>query len=308
MKLQQLRYLVEVADAGLNVSQAALNLHTSQPGVSKQIRMLENEIGVDVFIRNGKRIVGVTSQGQALLGEAKKILEEVRNFKSMGREFSQPKVGTLILATTHTQARYVLPPIILGFVHDYPEVRFRLHQGNPIHVAEEVVSGRADIAIATESLEQFSDLCLFTCYEWNRILIVPKGHPLLDVKKVRLEHLLDYPLITYDSSFTGRSQINKAFEAVGATPNVILSALDSDVIKTYVALNMGIGLIAQMAYDPKRDHELASISVAHLFAPSTTRLALRRGAYLRQYHYDFMIRLAPHLNIKMIKDALGVEE
>lgn len=308
MKLQQLRYLVEVADAGLNVSQAALNLHTSQPGVSKQIRMLENELGVDIFIRNGKRIVGVTAQGAELLREAKKILQEVQNFKSMGREYSQPSVGMLIVATTHTQARYVLPPIILNFVHDYPEVRFRLHQGNPVHVAEEVVSGRADIAIATESLEQFSDLCLFPCYEWNQVLIVPKGHPLLKVEKVQLEHLLDYPLITYDSSFTGRSQINRAFETLGAVPNVILSALDSDVIKTYVALNMGIGLIAQMAYEPEHDRELEAISVTHLFAPSTTRLALRRGAYLRRYHYDFMVRLAPHLDIKMIQEALGVED
>lgn len=309
MKLQQLRYLVEVFQAGLNVSQAAENLHTSQPGVSKQIRLLEEELGVDVFVRNGKRVVGVTEPGRIILEMATRVLLEARNLKEAGREFSSHDTGTLTLATTHTQARYMLPDVIRKFSAQYPQVRLNLHQGNPVHVAEEVVAGRADLAIATEGLDQFSDLCVLPCYQWNRVVVVPPGHPLLGVSSLTLKHLADYPLITYDFAFTGRSRINQAFEHKGLIPNVVLTALDSDVIKTYVELGMGVGLIASMAYDERRDSGLRALDVSHLFENSTTRIGIRKGTFLRQYQYDFIALFAPHLTRDVVEQTMrGGEE
>ncbi|MDE2056985.1 MAG: HTH-type transcriptional regulator CysB [Betaproteobacteria bacterium] len=307
MKLQQLRYLVEVAQAGLNVSQAAENLHTSQPGISKQIRLLEEELGVDVFVRNGKRIVGITEPGMRIVKMAQNVLLEAKNLREAGREFSHESAGSLTIATTHTQARYVLPNIIHQFAQRYPLVKLVLHQGNPIDVSEEVVAGKADIAIATDGMDQFADLCVLPCYQWNRCLVVKPNHPLLAEKKLTLKKLAEYPLITYDFSFTGRSKINQAFEREELTPNVVLTALDADVIKTYVELDMGVGIIAAMAYDKERDSGLRAIDVSHLFENSTTRIGIRRGAFLRQYTYDFIELFAPQLTPDIVREAIVKE-
>ncbi len=309
MKLQQLRYLVEVARSGLNVSQAAENLHTSQPGVSKQIRLLEEELGLDVFVRNGKRVVSITEPGQRILEIAQRVLLEAKNLREAGREFSSQHTGSLTIATTHTQARYVLPTVIERFARLYPQVKLVLHQGNPTHVAQEVVAGGADLAIATEGMDAFSDLRILPCYEWNRSVVLPCGHPLLSASELTLPLLASFPLITYDYAFTGRSKINQSFEQAGLTPNVVLTALDSDVIKTYVELGMGVGIIASMAFDPVRDQKLRVRDASHLFAPSTTRVGLRRGAYVRRYTFDFIEMFAPQLTREVVQAALqGPEE
>ncbi|MBU6995291.1 MAG: HTH-type transcriptional regulator CysB [Ferrovum myxofaciens] len=305
VKLQQLRYLVEVVEAGLNVSQAADNLFTSQPGVSKQIRLLEDELGVEIFVRNGKRVVSVTPAGQEILTLARRVLLEARNLKTAGQEFSRQRAGQLTVATTHTQARYVLPPVIVQFAQRYPEVKLVLHQGNPLHVAQEVVAGRADLAIATEGLDLFPDLRILPCYQWNRILVAKPDHPLLALEHLTLEALAQYPMITYDHAFTGRARINQAFERQGLSPNVVLTALDADVIKTYVRVGMGVGVIAAMAYDQNLDRDLRARDMAHLFEPSLTRIALRAGTYLRGFVYDFIQLFAPALDRTRVENALA---
>ncbi len=304
MKLQQLRFLVEVAKSGLNVSQAAENLHTSQPGVSKQVRQLEDELGLDIFVRNGKRVVGVTEGGKRILAIAERVLIEADNLRAAGREAAKPDAGTLVVATTHTQARYRLPQIIGRFRDIYPEVNFILHQGNPVQVAEEVVAGRADLAIATEALDRFPDLVMLPCYQWNRVVVAPRGHAVLSGVPLTLEALARWPLLSYDSAFTGQGRISEAFARRGLHANMVLTALDADVIKTYVRLGMGVGIIAAMAFDAQQDHDLAAIDVAHLFTSSTTRIGVRRGAYLRRYTYAFIESFAPQLDAHTVDLAL----
>ncbi|MBA2483049.1 MAG: HTH-type transcriptional regulator CysB [Nitrosomonas sp.] len=296
MKLQQLRYLSEIVQQDLNLSKAAKNLYTSQPGISKQIRMLEEELGVDIFIRNGKRVVKITPPGEIILTIAKRIIRDVDNLKKVGQEFTDESGGTLTIATTHTQARYALPSVIKCFTKRYPKVKLILRQGNPTQIAALVTSGEADIAIATEAIELFHELVMLPCYEWNRCVIVPPNHPLLRLKQLTLKSISQYPIITYDFAFTGRSKINQAFETLGLTPNVVLTALDSDVIKTYVELELGIGILAKMAFEPKRDKHLRSIDASHLFEPSTTRIGISRNSYLRGYIFDFIEMFAPHLD------------
>ncbi len=304
MKLQQLRFLVEVARSGLNVSQAAEHLHTSQPGVSKQVRMLEEELGLDIFVRNGKRVVGITEGGQRILAIAERVLIETENLRRAGREAANPAAGTLVVATTHTQARYRLPAVIAAFRARYPQVNLRLHQGNPVQVAEEVVAGRADLAIATEALDRFSDLVMLPCYEWNRVVVAPRGHPVLDLPSLSLEALATFPLLSYDTAFTGQNRILQAFSQRNLSPDLVLTALDADVIKTYVRLGLGVGIIAGMAYQPETDGDLGMIDAAHLFAHSTTRIGIRRGAYLRRYTLDFIEAFAPHLDAHTVELAL----
>jgi len=304
MNLQQMRYLCAVIDHGFNISDAAEGLFTSQPGISKQIRLLEEELGVKIFLRYGKRITQLTEPGQAVLAIARRILQETENLRRVGEEYSAEDVGQFSLATTHTQARYALPKAIKQFSVKYPKVKLLLHQGNPTQVADYVTSGEADLGIATEALESHSDLVTLPCYQWNRCVIVPQGHPLTKQKPLTLEALARYPIVTYDSSFTGRSQINAAFEQKGLKPNVVLSALDSDVIKTYVDLGLGVGILAQMAYDAQRDTSFAMIEASHLFAASTTRIGIRRGIYLRRYVLDFITLFAPHLDQRTIAAAL----
>ncbi|MEO6825540.1 MAG: HTH-type transcriptional regulator CysB [Nitrosospira sp.] len=304
MKLQQLRYLCEVAHQGLNLSKAAEVLHTSQPGISKQIRLLENELEIDIFVRNGKRVVKVTPPGRAILEIAERMLRDAKNLKQVGQEFANEATGSLTIATTHTQARYALPTAIKHFTARYPKVKLILRQGNPTQIAELVTSGEADIAIATEAIELFHELVMLPCYQWNRCIIVPPRHPLLKLEKLTLEAIAQYPIITYDFAFTGRSKINQAFDAKGLIPNVVLTAIDADVIKTYVELGLGIGILAQMAFEPKRDKHLRSIDASHLFESSTTRIGISRDSYLRSYVFDFIEIFAPHLKHAVVKTAM----
>ena len=304
MNIQQLRYLCAIVDHGLNVSDAAEALYTSQPGVSKQVRQLEDELGVQIFIRQGKRLTSMTAAGEAVVATARRALREIENVKRVGAEFQRDDTGVLSIATTHTQARYVLPPVLRDFSVRYPKVRLVLHQGNPAQVAEQTARGDVDVGIATEALGTVAELVTLPCYEWNRCVLVPRGHPLVRAQPLTLKAIARYPIVTYDFSFTGRSQMNAAFEGEGLTPNVVLTALDADVIKTYVELGMGVGIVAQMAYDPAKDGGLVRLDAAHLFPPSTTRLALRRGTFLRGYVYDFIVRFAPALDRSTVDAAL----
>ncbi|MGY1489966.1 CysB family HTH-type transcriptional regulator [Methylobacillus pratensis] len=304
MKIHQLRYIREVARQGLSVSLAADALHTSQPGVSKQIQLLEDELSLQIFKRNGKRLIGVTEPGQIILQLAERVMMEMDNIKRVGDEFSHEDSGTLTIATTHTQARYRLPAAVKEFMQRYPKVKLTIHQGNPTQVAEQVQKGEADIGIATESISSFTDLLCLPCYQWNRCLVMPQGHPLLAEQPITLEKITRYPLITYDFAFTGGSLVSKVFEKAGLNPNVVLTAIDADVIKTYVNLGLGIGLLANMAYDPQRDSHLAMLDVSDLFPPSTTYIGLRRDAYLRGYSYAFIELLAPHYPRKAVEAEL----
>ncbi|MEW6354148.1 MAG: HTH-type transcriptional regulator CysB [Pseudomonadota bacterium] len=308
MNLQQLRYICEVDRQGLNISLAAEALHTSQPGVSKQIHLLEDELGVQIFQRNGKRLVGVTPPGQQVLRLAKQIIQGTHNIKQVSVEFHSETSGSLSIATTHTQARYVLPRVVKTFVQHYPDVSLHLHQGNPTQIAQMVASGEADIGIATEALATFPDLVAMPCYQWNRCVVAPPGHPILREKTLTLEKLAQHPIITYDFAFAGRSLINKAFTAHGLTPNIVLTALDSDVIKTYVELGLGVGLLAKMAFDAERDKNLRMIDASHLFENSTTSIAVRRGGFLRGYMYAFIELFAPHLTRQVVDKALETKE
>jgi LysR family cys regulon transcriptional activator len=279
-------------------------LFTSQPGISKQIRQLEDELGVPIFIRQGKRLAALTAGGEVIVATARRALQELNNLKRVGAEFKSEDTGALAIATTHTQARYVLPPVLKRFAERYPKVRLLLHQGNPAQVAEQTERADVDVGIATEALADYPGLVSLPCYTWNRCVLVPKGHPLGKVRPLTLEALARYPIVTYDFSFTGRSQINAAFAAKGIEPNVVLTALDSDVIKTYVEMGLGVGIIAQMAYDPARDTQFDKLDAAHLFAASTTRLALRRGVYLRGFVYEFITLFAPQFDRSAIDAAL----
>ena len=304
MKLQQLRYICEVTRHNLNLSNAAEALFTSQPGISKQIRGLEEELGVDIFVRHGKRVVAVTEPGKAILEIAQRMLKDVENLRQVGEEFTEEDKGHLTIATTHTQARYALPHVIQRFTRRYPGVRLSLRQGSPTQISELVTSGEADIAIATEAIELYEDLVMLPCYEWNRCVLVPPGHPLLKAKKLTLEAIVSFPIITYDFAFTGRTRMNQAFADKGLTPNVVLTAIDADVIKTYVELGLGIGIVAMMAYDPKRDTHLRAMDASHLFERSTTRIGIRKNNYLRGYTYEFIEMFAPHLTRKVVDDAM----
>lgn len=305
MNLQQLRYLQEIARQNLKISDAADALYTSQPGVSKQIKLLEEELGIEIFIRNGKRISAITEPGKAILAIAQRILHDTDNLKQVSEEFRAQDSGTLTVATTHTQARYALPPVVKQFIKRYPKVKLELHQGNPTQIAEQVLQGEADIAIATESLALYDEFVTLPCYEWNHCIITPPKHPLLDEKKLTLEKIAQYPIITYDFAFTGRNKINAAFQAKGLEPNVVLSAIDADVIKTYVELGLGIGIVAHMAYIPERDKHLRMIEADKLFQPSTTRIAIRKNEYLRGYCYDFIELFAPQLNHEVVAAAMA---
>ncbi|BBP04453.1 CysB family transcriptional regulator [Sulfuriferula plumbiphila] len=305
MKIQQLRYLHEVARQGLNVSLAAEKLHTSQPGVSKQIQLLEEELGVDILVRHGKRVTGITEPGQKILAITERILREAENLKRVGADFTNETHGSLSIATTHTQARYALPSVIKTFSERYPGVQLRLHQGNPAQIVEMVLSGEADIAIATEAIALHDELVTLPCYQWNRCVIVQPDHPLLGEPTLTLERIADYSIITYDFAFAGRSQINKAFMERNLSPNVVLTAIDADVIKTYVGIGLGIGIMASMAFDPGRDQNLRAIDASHLFEPSTTRIGIRQGTYLRGYTFEFIQMFAPHLNHEAVNMAIS---
>jgi len=295
MKIQQLRYLSEIARQALSVSAAAEALHTSQPGVSRQVKQLEDELGVEIFVRHGKRLTSLTEPGRAVLAIAERILAEAANLKRAGEEYANQRLGSLTIATTHTQARYSLPKAVAAFKRKYPDVQLVIHQGNPTQICELVLRGEAEFAIATEQIAEYPELVSLPCYQWNRCVVVPARHPLTRVKPLTLEAVASYPIVTYDFAFANRSLVEKAFEQRGLQPKVVLTALDADVIKTYVELGLGVGIMAAMAFNAKRDAGLKALDAAHLFESSTTRLGIKRGAYLRRYAYEFIEMFVPHL-------------
>jgi LysR family transcriptional regulator, cys regulon transcriptional activator len=302
MKLHQLRYLAAVAQSGLNITAAAQKLHTSQPGVSKQIKLLEDELGFQIFVREGRNLTRITPAGQQVIDRALRILQEAQSIRDLSTELRDEGRGSLSIGTTHTQARYVLPDVIRQFRERYPNVRLNLHQGTSEQLAEMVAHDRIDCAINTGSDALFSDLTLLPCYVWHRTVIVPKGHPLVNGGKLSFRTLANYPLVTYTFSFTGPSSLHEAFAKAGLTPNIAITARDADVIQTYVRLGLGVGIIAHMAID-ENDPDLVAIDAHHLFAAHTTWLGFRRGTLLRKYMYDFAQLLAPHLDRRLVDRA-----
>jgi LysR family transcriptional regulator, cys regulon transcriptional activator len=304
MNFQQLRSIREASRRGYNLTEVANVLFTSQPGVSRQIRELEDELGVEIFERNGKRLTGLTEPGKGILQIIDRLLLEAENLRQASQEYAGEKSGTLTIATTHTQARYVLPRVVQTFRSAFPEVRIALQQSSPEHIAEWVISGKADIGIATEGLSQFEELVSFPCYSWSHQIVVPQGHPLATLSSVSLENLAAYPLITYDVGFTGRGHIDDAFRQAGFNTDIVLTAMDSDVIQQYVSLGLGVGIVASMAVEHNLAAGLVAVEATHLFAPNVTRLAVRRGAYLRTYMVDFILQFAPQLNRADIESAV----
>ena len=308
MKLQQLRYIWEVAQHEMNVTTTAESLFTSQPGISKQIRLLEDELGIDIFVRSGKQFTGLTPGGQQIVAVAGDILSRVNDIRQIASDVLNKQVGELSIATTHTQARYALPRVIQAFMRQYPEIRLTINQGTPSQIVEQVSRGLVDIAIATESTDLFENLVTLPCYQWNRSVLVPQDHPLAGLPELTLEQLARYPIITYTFGFTGRSQLDRAFETAGLHPQIALTAVDADVIKTYVRLGLGIGIVAHMAHDPVADADLIAIEAGHLFAPSTTKVVLRRDMFLRQFLYDFIGLFAPHLSRGLIDKVMQTRD
>jgi LysR family cys regulon transcriptional activator len=307
VKLQQLRYVYEISRHGLNVSATAESLFTSQPGISKQVRLLEDELGVMIFERSGKHLTALTPAGVQIVQLAGGILAQTENIRRVAADYVDERRGSLSIATTHTQARYALPEVIAAFVADYPEVSLQLHQGSPLQIAEMAAEGSIDFAIATEAMEYFDDLVMLPVYRWNRAIVVPRDHPLCRAEELTLECLATYPLVTYVFGFTGRSRLDEAFAQAGHTPRVVFTATDADVIKTYVRLGLGVGIIAKMAFDPQLDADLCVLDASHLFHDSLTRIGLRRNSFLRGYMYDFIERFAPHLDRATVTAALAAE-
>lgn len=305
MKLQQLRYVWEVARHGLNVSATAESLHTSQPGVSKQIRMLEDELGLRIFQRSGKHLAAITQPGEAIIAAAGRVLGEVENIRRVAQEYSNEGHGALSLATTHTQARYVLPGTIRHFIERYPDVALHMHQGTPMQISELAANRSVDFAIATEALELFDNLVMLPCYRWNRSIVVPVDHPLTRVPRLTLEDVAAFPIITYVFGFTGRSQLDEAFSAKRLQAKVVLTAVDADIIKTYVRLGLGVGIIATLAYSAEEDRDLVALDARHLFEPSITKIGFRRGSFIRGYMYDFIQLFAPHLTRERVDQAVS---
>ena len=309
MNLHQFRFVWEAARRNLNLTETAKALHTSQPGISKAILELEEELGVDIFVRHGKRLRRVTEPGQQVLKSIDIILREVANLKRIGEEYALQDAGTLSIATTHTQARYVLPEPVAALRRKYPKVAVSLHQGTPEQVARMVLDEVADVGLATESLSDFPELVTLPCYEWQHVVVMQASHPLAQVPRITLEQLAAEPLISYHPSFTGRKRIDLAFAQRGLAPNVVMEAIDSDVIKTYARLGMGIGLVAEMAVkdDPLMNtpgSELVARPVGHLFGPNLARIAFKRGAYMRQFVLSFAELVSDRLTRQLIVQAM----
>jgi LysR family cys regulon transcriptional activator len=305
MNLHQFRFVREAVRQNFNLTDAAKALFTSQPGVSKAIIELEEELGIDIFSRHGKRIRGLTEPGRQVLKSVELILQEVEGLKRIGKEFAAQDSGSLTIATTHTQARYSLPAVVQQFSQKFPKVRLSLLQGNPKQVAEMVTNNLADLAIATEAIAEVDGLVSLPCFQWEHMVITPTDHPLLKLKSITLEDIAAYPLITYDAAFAGRNKIDQAFARRSLKPDVVLEAIDADVIKTYVELGMGIGIIAGLAYNAIRDVNLKAIPAGHLFGMNLSRVGLKEGAYLRSYVFTFIELLAPSLTRKMVENALS---
>lgn len=307
MKLQQLRYVCEIARADLKVSDAAANLFTSQPGISKQVRLLEEELGVQIFRRSGKHFAEITPAGHEIIKRAERILLEVKNIKELSEEFADEGQGELSIATTHTQACYALPDTIQRFRERYPRVRLHIHMGTPMQIAEMAARSEVDFAIATEALELFEDLVTLPCYHWNRCVVAVTDHPVLKESPLTLERLAEYPIVTYVFGFTGRSKLDQAFAARGLKPNVVFTATDSTTLKTYARMGVGVGIMAKMAFNPADDTGLGMLDASHLFESSTSHIAFRRGTLLRQYMYDFMRLFASHLTRELVDAAVALD-
>lgn len=305
MNFQQLRSLREATRRGYNLTEVAAMMHTSQPGVSRQIRELEDELGVEIFIRAGKRLTGLTPPGETLLSIVERLLLEADNLRRVGQDYADSAQGRLSIAATHSQARYALPHAVRDFRALFPDVTLHLHQGSPRQVADMLLSGEADIGVATEALSSHEALVTLSCYRWTHSIVLPHGHPLLALQApVSLEQLAQYPIITYEQGYTGRSHIDQAFARAGLVPEIVLTAMDADVIKTYVELGMGVGIVASIAFDPDRDRHLQALDARHLFALNVTRLGLRKGVWLRGYAYRFIEAFAPTLTMEVVERAL----
>ncbi|WP_314721518.1 HTH-type transcriptional regulator CysB [Haemophilus pittmaniae] len=302
MKMQQLRYIVEIVNQNLNVTEAANALYTSQPGISKQVRLLEDELGLEIFERNGKHIKAITPAGKKIVAIARELLVKAQGIKAVANEYTQPNHGVLRIATTNTQARYMLPSVIERFSKRYPDVSLHIHQGSPTQIHDALISGEVDLAITTEAPYLFDDLIQLPCYLWNRSVIVKPEHPLAQVKDLTIEELGQYPLVTYTFGFTGVSDLDYAFNSAGILPNIVFTATDADVIKTYVRLGLGVGIMASMAHT-EADTDLVAIDAGHLFRASMTQIAFKHSTFLRNYMYDFIEFFSPHLTRNMVEKA-----
>jgi LysR family cys regulon transcriptional activator len=307
MNLHQFRFVREAVRQNFNLTEAAKALYTSQPGVSKAIIELEDELGVEIFTRHGKRVRSLTEPGRIILASVEKILQEVESLKRVGKDYAAQDQGNLVIAATHTQARYSLPSAIAEFKKRFPKVHLSILQGSPTQVAEMVIHDQADIAIATEAIANYKELVSLPCFQWQHLAVMLPDHPLLERKTLTLDDLAQYPIITYEASFAGRTKINQAFALRNLTPDIVLEAIDADVIKTYVELGLGVGIMADIAFNPERDRHLRAMPVGHLFGTNVTRLALKQGAYLRSYVYTLVELLSPSLNRKLIEQALSGE-
>lgn len=303
MNFQQLRIIRETVRRNFNLTEVGNALFTSQSGVSKHIKDLEEELGVELFVRKGKRLLGLTDPGKDLLVVVERMLQDAQNIKTLAEHYSQRDIGQLTIATTHTQARYALPRVIAAFKRSYPRVHLKLHQGSPQEITDLLLGGEADIAIATEGLGQVPEFAAFPYYRWHHAVVVPAGHPLQDRGTLSLEAIAEYPIITYHEGFTGRTRIDETFAQAGLSPDVVMTALDADVIKTYVELELGVGIIASMAFNAERDAPLQLLDVPDLFPENITQIALRRGHYLRSYAYRFIELCAPGLDEKLLRSA-----
>ncbi len=312
MNFQQLRIIREAVQRNFNLTEVANALFTSQSGVSKHILDLEDELGIELFVRKGKRLTGLTEPGKELVGIVERMLIDAKNIKRLAEQFANRDEGSLTIATTHTQARYALPQVVRRFKQAFPKVHLVLHQASPAEIVALLQSGEADIGIATEALDggnsaTVGNFASFPFYDWHHLVVVPDGHALTKVKKLTLQGLAEHPLITYHAGYTGRPRIDASFREAGLAPDVVMSALDADVVKTYVEVGLGVGIIASMAFDPARDAALRSIDASHLFPPNTTRIAVRRGHYLRGYAYRFLEECSPALTQAVVKGALDAE-
>ena len=304
MKLQQLKCVYQIVQNDFNISKAAKFLNTSQPGVSKQIQLLEGEVGIKIFQRNGKRLTGLSNAGNDLYKSISAIIREVSNIKNISHEYESDDTGSFTIATTHTQARYKLPKVVEAFVKKYPKIDLNIHQGDPSQVTEQILKGDADVGIATESIGHNENIICIPCYSWNRVLVFPKNHVLSSIKEITLQNIASYPMITYDYAFTGSTIVSKVFKEANISPNIMLTAIDADVIKTYVELNLGVGLIAEMAYDKNKDSALESRDVSHLFPTSTTYIGIRKETFVRGFVYEFIKMFTPDITDFDLKNFL----
>ncbi|WP_020558465.1 CysB family HTH-type transcriptional regulator [Thiofilum flexile] len=305
MNFQQLRIVRETVRCNFNLTEVAQVLFTSQSGVSKHLKDLEDELGVTLFVRRGKRLLGLTDPGRELLGIVKRVLLDAHNIKQLAEQFSNSEEGSLTIATTHTQARYILPPIVSEFKKHFPKVNLVLHQCHPSEIVQRLQSGKADIGIATEALQDASTITTFPFYTWHHAVVVPHGHELTQVPNLSLEHLAAYPLLTYYDGITGRANIDQAFAELGLKPNIVIAALDSDVIKTYIELGLGVGILAAMSFNPQRDLGLTLLEVPQLFKSNTTQIGVRQGHYLRAYAYRFIESCSARLTEPLVRELLA---